>query len=138
MLAEQGMVLADPGDRVADRAGHADSGPLGRRRSSSIATAQADSARQLSNEEVAFGVRLRLPLGISEGARLRDVVFDLGEASAVRILGACVEHLAGIAECRARQFGSKAALRPRYPDALGGDEVERVELPAGVGESRAR
>ena len=65
------MVFADPDHRVAHRAGHADSGTLGRRRGSSIATAQADSARQLSNEEVALGVGLRLPLGISEGARLR-------------------------------------------------------------------
>ena len=56
------------------------------------------------------------------------------EASAIRTLGVCVEHLAGIAEGGARKLGSQAALRSRYPNALGGDEVERVELPAGVGE----
>ena len=44
MLAEPGVVLADPGHRVSDRTGHADSGTLGGRRGSSIATAQADSA----------------------------------------------------------------------------------------------
>ena len=138
MLAEQGVVLADPGHRVADCAGHADSGTLGRRCGSSIATAQADSARQLSNEEVAFGVGLRLPLGISEGAGLPDVVFDLGEASAVRILGACVEHLAGIAECRARQLGSKAALRPRYADARRRRGRARGTPRPGWARSRAR
>ncbi len=138
MLAEQGMVLTDPGHRVADRAGHADSGTLGRRRGSSIATAQADSARQLSNEEVAFGVRLRLPLGVSEGARLRDVVFDLGEASAVRTLGACVEHLAGIAECRARQFGSRLLSDRATPTLSAATRSSAWNSRPGWARSRAR
>ena len=58
MLAELGMVLTDPGYRVADRAGHSDSSTLGRGCGSSIATTQANRARELSNEEVAFGVDL--------------------------------------------------------------------------------
>ena len=58
MRAEQGVLLVDPGHRVADRAGNADSGTFGRRRGSSIATAQADRSLQLSNEEVTFGVGL--------------------------------------------------------------------------------
>jgi hypothetical protein len=39
-----------------------------------------------------------------------DVVFDLGEASAVRVLGSRVEDLVRVAECRARQAGRLAAV----------------------------
>src|SRR5438128_1825716 len=84
VLAELGMVLSNPDYRLADRAGHADSSPLGRWRGASVAPTEADRARELSNEEVAFRVCLRLTLGVPEGARLFDVVLDLGEAPAVR------------------------------------------------------
>ena len=47
---------------------------------SSIATTQANSARELSNQEVAFRVRLRGPLRVAVGASLLDIVFDLREA----------------------------------------------------------
>jgi hypothetical protein len=94
MLAELGMVLTDPTYRLADRAGHTDSSTFGCGRRSSIATTQANRARELSNEEVPLGVRLRGTLGVPEGARLLEVVFDLGQASTVRILCSRVEHLA--------------------------------------------
>jgi hypothetical protein len=93
MLVDRGMVLTDPGYRLADNAGHTGSSTLGRGCGSSIATTQANRARELSNEEVAFSVGLRGPLSVPDGARLLDVVVDLGEASAVRVLGARVEHL---------------------------------------------
>ena len=57
-----------------------------------------------------FGVGLRSPLGVADGARLLDVVFDLGEASAVGLLGPRVEDLACVAECRARHAGRVAAV----------------------------
>ena len=72
--------------------------PLGRGRGSSIATAQANGTRELSNKEVAFGVGLGGALSVAGGARLLDVVFDLGEASAVGALGSGVEDLARVAE----------------------------------------
>jgi len=138
MLAELGMVLTDPGYRLADRAGHTGSSALGRGCGSSIATTQANCARELSNEEVAFGVGLRGPLSVPDGARLLDVVVDLGEASAVGALCSCVEDLARVAESRARQAGRLAAVSLRNAAGLGGDEVQHVELPARIGESRAR
>ena len=102
MLAELGVVLADPDHRLADRAGDADSSALGVRRGASVAATEADGARELTHEEVAFRVCLRLSLGVVEGARLCDVVLDLGEATAVGVLGSRVEHLAGIAGTCAR------------------------------------
>ena len=102
MFAEPGMVLTDPGYRLANRAGDTGSSALGRGCGSSIATVQPNRARELSDEEVAFGVSLRGPLGVPNGVRLVDVVFDLGEASAVRVLGSRVEHLASVAQYRAR------------------------------------
>jgi hypothetical protein len=117
MLAELGMVLTDPGYRVADRAGHSDSSTLGRGCGSSIATTQANRARELSNEEVAFGIGLRRPFSVPEGARFLYVVFDLGEAPAVGVLGSRVEDLPGIAE-RVGQAG-RAATDPRILPCLG-------------------
>jgi Molybdopterin cofactor-binding domain len=111
MLAELRMVLADAGYRVADRAGHTGSSPLGRGRGPSATTTQAKRAGELSNEEAAFGFGLRGPLGVPDGACLLDVVVDLGEASAVGVLGPRVEDLAGkkggwgqpsLTSCRAR------------------------------------
>src|SRR5918994_6295911 len=97
MLAELEVVLTNPDYRLADRAGHADSSPLGGRRGPSVAAMEADGARELANEEVAFGVCLQLSLGVLERARLLDVVVDLGEAPAVGVFGSWVEHFAGIA-----------------------------------------
>ena len=69
-----------------------------------VTVTQAERSGQLSNEEVAFGVGLRGPLGVAYGASLLDVAFDLGETSAVGVLGAPVEHLARVAE-RQRALG---------------------------------
>src|SRR4051794_20800547 len=134
MLAELGMVLTKPRHPLADRAGDADSSTLGRRGGPSVAAMEADRARELSNEEVALRVCLRLSLGVLESARLLDVILDLGEAPPVRVLRSCVEHLAGIARTRARQAGDTATVGPANRAAFGGDEVEHVELTARVGE----
>ena len=90
VLAESGVVFTDPGYRLAERTGDTDSSALGRGCGSSIAAAEADRARQLSHEEVAFGVSLGGALGVPECPRLLHVVFDLREASAVGGFGAIV------------------------------------------------
>src|SRR3954454_10984780 len=105
VLAELGIVLPDARYRVAEGAGHAGSGALGRRRGAPVAAAEADRARELSNQEVAFGVGLRGSFGVAEGARLVDVVLDLGEAPAVRVLGSWVEELGPIAGARGAPGG---------------------------------
>jgi hypothetical protein len=138
MLAELGMVLTNPDYRLADGAGHADSGPLGGRRGPSVAAMEADRARELSNEEVAFGVCLHLSLGVLERARLLDVVLDLGEAPAVRVLGSCVEHLAGIAGACVRHAGARAALGSRKPAALGATRASTWNSRPGSASNRAR
>jgi hypothetical protein len=134
VLAELGMVLTDPGHRLADCPGHSGSSALGCGRGSSIATTQAKRVRELANEEVAFGVGLRGPLGVADGMRLVDVVVDLGEASAVGVLGSRVEDLAGVAECRARQAGRLAAVDLCTAAGLGGHEIQHVVLPARIGQ----
>ena len=120
------MVLTDPGDRVADCAGDTGPSALGRRRGSSLATTQAKRARQLPNEELTLGVGLRSPLGVPDGACLLDVVLDLGEASAVGVLGSRIEHLPRVAERRARQASRWAAVQSRTAAGLGGDEVSSL------------
>src|SRR5215218_4346175 len=106
MLAERGMVLGDPGHRLADRAGHSGSGALRGGRGSSITTTQPERARELLNQEVTLGVSLGGPRGVADGAGLLKVVVDLGQASAVGVLGLGVQDLARVAECRTRQAGA--------------------------------
>src|SRR5215207_3483539 len=134
MFAERGMVLADPAYGLADRAGHTCSGALGRGRGSSMTAAEAERAGELANEELAFGVGLCGPLGVPDGAGLVEVVVDLGEASAVGVLGAWVEDLAGVAEQRARRGGRRAGVDLATWAGFCGDQVQHVVLPAGVGE----
>ena len=119
------MVFADPRDRLAEGAGHTGSSALGGGRGPPIATTQADRAGELTDQEVALGVGLRLPPGVLEGTSLLDVVFDLGETAAVGGLGPLVEDLARVAEAR-------PLSRP------GGDQVQHVELAARVGHALAR
>ena len=98
VLAELGMVLADSRYPLADRAGHTGSSALGGGCGSPVATTQADRARELSDQEVALGVGLRLPRRVPEGARLLDVIFNLGEKAAVGGFGPLVEDLSRVAE----------------------------------------
>jgi hypothetical protein len=86
VLAELGILFADSRYPLADRAGHTGSSALGGGCGPPIATTEADRARELSDQEVALGVGLRFPHGVLDGARLVDVVFDLGEAAAVGVL----------------------------------------------------
>src|SRR3954468_23636175 len=126
MRAELGMVLTDPGHRLADRAGDADPSSFGCGCGSSATTTEAERARQLSNEEVAFGVGLRRPLGVAGGTRLLDVVVDLGEAPAVGLLGSRIEDLARVADCRARPVDRLAAVDQHSGAGLGGDQIKHM------------
>jgi hypothetical protein len=76
---------------MADGAGDTGSGALGRAHGSSFTTTQAERARELANEEVAFDVGLRCSIGVPDSAGLLDVVVDLGDASAVGVLGPRIE-----------------------------------------------
>ena len=107
---------------------------LGGGRGSSISTAQANGTREFSKQEVAFGVGLGGPFAVAGGVRLLDVVVDFGEASPVRVLGSRIQHLTGVAQRRSRQPGGVVAVDVCGAAGLGGDEVQRVELPARVGE----
>jgi hypothetical protein len=115
-------VLIDPGDGLADGTGDPGPSALGRRRGSSLTTPQAERARELLHEKVAFGVGLRGPLVVPDGPRLGDVVVDLGEPPSVGLLGAGIEHLARVTE-RGPRYVVDSVVRLR------GDEVEHVELP---------
>src|ERR671910_1788125 len=103
VLAQRGMMVGDPCDGVAHGAGHTGSSALGRGRRSSIATAQPDGARELSEQEVAFGIGLGGPFAVPGGPRLVDVLVDLGETPTVRLLGPGVEHRTGVARTRTGQ-----------------------------------
>ena len=90
------MMQANPGHGLADGAGHAGSGAFGGAAGSACDTTQPECARELADEEVAFGVGLRGPLCVPRGAGLVEVVVDLCQASAVGGLGCGVEELTGV------------------------------------------
>jgi len=121
VLAELGVVFADPRYRLAHRAGHTGSSAFGGGCGPPLATTQADRARELSDEEVTLGVGLRLPHVMLDGARLLDVTFDLDETAAIGVLGPLIEHLARVAE-------------RRLLSDLRGDQVQHVKLAARVAE----
>src|SRR5688500_13895863 len=128
------MVLTDPGHHLADGASHAGASALGGGGGSARATTQAKCARKLANEEVAFCVGLRGPLGVPGGAGLVEVVVDLCEASPIGSLGCGVEELARVPEARARQGGRCLSVSVRIACRFGGDEIEHVEFPSRFGE----
>jgi hypothetical protein len=121
VLAELGMVFADARNALADSASHTGTCALGGGARPPIATTEADRACELSHQELTLGVRLRLPIGVLARPCLLDVLFDLGQPSAVSPLGPLVEHLPSVAWC---------ALLPCFS----GGQVQNVELAAGVGE----
>ena len=58
MVGKLGVVFSDSCDRVADRPSYRDTSALRRGCGSSIATSQADRARQLAHKELALSVGL--------------------------------------------------------------------------------
>jgi hypothetical protein len=128
------MVLTDPSYRLTDCAGDAGASALGCGRGSPIATTEANGTCQLTDDQVAFNVGLRGTLIVPHGQRLTYVIFDLGEASAVRLFRVSIEERAGVAEPRVRQPGFGGASHGRRWAAFGGDEVQHVELTPGIGE----
>src|SRR5215212_11253191 len=100
---------------------------------SSITATQPKRARQFLDQEVALGVSLRGPLGVADGAGLLEVVVDLGQPSAVGVLGLGVQALARVADARAGQAGRLAAVDLGAAAGLGGHEVQHVVLPARIG-----
>jgi hypothetical protein len=126
------MVFTDPDDRLTDGSGHTGAGALGGRADSSIATTEPDCARQLADEEVAFGVRLGSTRRVAPGPRLLDVFFDLREAPAIGILGSFVEDRSGVTERRGRDL--RAHIARRWHVHFSRDQIDDVDFPVGVGE----
>jgi hypothetical protein len=91
------MVGADSPHRVSDRAGHTGSGALCGGANASIAPSESNRGGQLARKELAFGSCLLRPRGISHCSRLFQIVLNLIEPPAVRLLRARIEQLAGIA-----------------------------------------
>ena len=134
MLTELGVMLTEPGYRLAERAGHTHSSTLGGGSGSPTSTTEANRARQFSNQEVAFGVGLRDPLRVSAGLRLFEIFRDLGEASTICVLGSRVQELARVAEGEMRQAGRGATINLRASAGFGRHKVQHMELPARIGE----
>ena len=97
MVGKLGVVFSDSCYRVADRPSYRDTGALRRGCGSSIATSQADRARQFAHDELALSVGLLFAPSVIEGARVLDVLFNLREAPAVSVLRSLVEQLTRIA-----------------------------------------
>jgi hypothetical protein len=128
------MLVPDTPHGMPDRARHTGSGALGRGTDAAIASSESDGAGQFACEEVAFGLRLRHPRSIPKGSRLLQIVLNLCEPPAVRVLRAGVEHLAGIARISKSQAGFRNIGRVSRTTLLDASEIHDVELPSRIGE----
>jgi len=128
------MVGADSPHRVSDRAGHTGSGAFCCGANASIASSESNRAGQLARQEVVFGFCLLCPRGISQCSRLFQIVLNLSEPPAVRLLRARIELFAGIAcipkpQARLRDMSQFGRATP-----LEANEIHDVELSSRAGE----
>jgi hypothetical protein len=72
VLAQRRVVLADPTDGVSECTGDVDAGPF--RRTGPPSAAEADGARQLTDEEVTFSLGVDKASAIAEQPRVFDVL----------------------------------------------------------------
>jgi len=96
--------------------------------------AQSDSPCELTREETPFGHGLLRSMGVAALACFFKVGLDLGEAPAVRLFRAPVEHLAGIARQRARRLPVDIAVVRRCGALVLDDEIDRVDLASRLRE----
>jgi hypothetical protein len=133
MVPKRRTVLIDPGESGADRTRDAHACPLGRRSHPAIAAPEADRTGQLAHEKVAFLLGAHGPFGVAEGPRLVELALELLQPAAVRSFRLHVERLTHVRKRRRRELG---LLRSHggHRATLAGDEIERVELAAGLSE----
>ena len=136
MLAERGVLLADPQQALADRPGDCASGAFGRRparRSRPPSpTARASSRTRHSRSASAWAPRRH-----RHRPRFLDVFFDLGEPPAIRLFGARIEQLAGISRIT-NQAGSSGIARHVEPSFSGGARSSTWSSRPGSARRRAR
>ena len=128
------MLGTDTPHGLSDRACHTGSGAFSGGTGASTASAEPNRARQLAREEVAFGLCLRHPRCISQGSRLLQIVLNLGEPPAVRLLRARIEHFAGIACIPKPQARLRDMSRVGRETLLDANKIQDVELSSRVGE----
>ena len=134
MLTERRVVLADPAHGMADRPGDADAGAFRCRTGPPITPAEADSARQLADEEVTFRLGLDNTSAVAQQSRILEVLIDLGKPPAVGVLGLGVEKDTRVPPSGRRQLRIRRAGRVRGRSHPTGHEVEDVELPTRMRE----
>lgn len=128
MVAQRRVVPPDPGESLSHRARNGASRALRCVTGAPITASHPDSTRQFPYQEVAFGIRLRRARRVAEHLRLRDVLVDLGETTAIRGLGARVEQFAGITCCGE---GERTIAHLRST-SLESDKVQHMELSSGI------
>ena len=133
VFAEQGVMLADSGYRLADRAGQSDSSRSERMRLVDRGRRGRPRARAAER-----GSRVRRPPARAcrcrRGRAPARCRLRSRQTSAVRVLGSRVEHLARVAENECEDGPPGRSRRASTVPFSGDDEIEHVELPAGGGE----
>lgn len=134
IIGEWRVVLANAGQCLPHRARDARPGPLRRRAGAAIAATEANRARQLANQELAFGSGLRDPPEVCHGSGFVDVLVDLDEPPPVGFFGAGVEERSRIpfGDCARFVPGRSARCLERF--SLQSDELEYVKLATWFGE----
>ena len=96
VVAQRGVVLSDPGQRVAHRACDGTSRTFGTGTGAPVTTSQSDGPGQFALQEVAFDLPLRSSIGVAERVRFREVLVDLSQPAAICSLRLRVQQFASI------------------------------------------
>ena len=129
MVGARRVVLADPVERRPDRAGDVDPCPLGVGCGFPVPTAEPHRTGQLVREELDLVPDPRHPACVRPGRRLRQILLQLLEPTAVARLRPLVQDRLGLDAGAARGGVDVYAAGRRVRPATTA-QVERVELPA--------
>src|SRR6266542_3337141 len=127
MAPERGAVLADPLESGLDRARDVDPSPLGIRCGLPIAAPKAHRASELACQRRTLFSRARQPFAVVEALGLLQLIRKLLEPLAILGLRLSVEDRPRVATRRPRGL---------ILSRLDGDQIESVELAAGLAQQR--
>src|SRR5688500_8286887 len=128
------MVLMDPSHGVSDGPRDAGARTLGVGGGTPIATAETDGVAQLTDQEVTFGLCLCNPFVVPDGFCFLEILRDLHETSAVRLLGSLLEQPAGRRARGETQAGRLDTTSVDTVASVARHHVEHVEVAPRRGE----
>jgi len=127
-------VPADAPDRHPQRLGDTHPGPLRGVGHRPIPSTQPHRGRHLLGQHLQLETRPRRPLRITEPLGLIQILPQLDHPPAIGSLGRFVQHRTDRAAPPGRHAGLGVEHNDRATSSRGGDQIQRMKLPAGLGQ----